>query len=155
MDSHCCQLKSLPRDVGNFNPFEQPPLPEHFNPDPLLSRGWGSSAQPCSITHPVLARTPLAGQAPSSGSANAEVPPHTPEAAPIPHRKLQSKSAAGHRLQIRPPIQELQIVYFPLADNTLAHTFLLFVDVHRRPKYSLVLSTENAIQFPKNIRNTS
>lgn len=51
MDSHCCQVKSLPRDVGNFNPFEQkqPPLSELFNPDPHLPRAWGSPAQPCSI----------------------------------------------------------------------------------------------------------
>lgn len=57
-------------------------------------------------------------------------------------------------VQLYPLIQELQIVYFPLTDNTLANLFLLFVDVHGRPKDSLLLSTENGIQFPKNIRNT-
>lgn len=44
--------------------------------------------------------------------------------------------------------------YFPLAENTLENLFLLFIDVHGRPKDSLLLSKENAIQFLKNTRKT-
>lgn len=75
MDSCCFQLKSLPRDMGNFNPFEQkqPPLPEHFNPDPRLPPSLGSSAQPCSVTIQSWQGHPGQGSS-SSASAQAEVP---------------------------------------------------------------------------------
>lgn len=91
-------------------------------------------------------------------------PVHTVSCQPhqLPHTGQQPQAAflvancrgkAPKVQMVQTGTQELQTIYFPLVDNTLANLFFLLIDVHIRPKDCLLLSTQNATPFPKTIRN--